>query len=199
VKIRTAATMILSVAATCSAAGVSSTVDSLQIATRPFGVGTNLARAEIESRRLMKDDALAERVRLAVASLQCPSGSSDIEVEPLTVRDYIGDTAARLTGLGLYISMQPTAERTTVESFLYPYMSVRVKITSPGKPVESFEIWDFERIPLNRSTNLDFVKEKPAAVESAILSFAQKTLEMHFRRRAETICSPRASRDPQVG
>ena len=56
-----------------------------------------------------------------------------------------------------------------------------------------------ERIPLNRSTNLDFVREKPAAVESAILSFAQKTLEMHFRRRVESICSPRASRDPQVG
>jgi len=78
-------------------------------------------------------------------------------------------------------------------------MSVRVRITAPGKAVDSFEIWEFERIPLNRSTNLDFVREKPAAVESAILSFAQKTLEMHFRRRVESICSPRASRDPQVG
>jgi hypothetical protein len=196
---RTAAAIIFSVAATGAAGGVSSTVDTLEITTRPFSAGTNLARAEVETRKLMKGDALAERVRLAIASLNCPSGPTDVEVEPLTVRDYIGDTTARLAGVGLYVSMQPTAERSTVDSYIYPYMSVRVRITAPGKAVDSFEIWEFERIPLNRSTNLDFVREKPAAVESAILSFAQKTLEMHFRRRVESICSPRASRDPQVG
>lgn len=197
-KTRNAAAIIFSVAATGAAAGVSTTVDTLQITTRPFSVGTNLARAETESRKLMKEDGLAERVRLATASLNCPSGSADIEIEPLTVRDYIGDTTARLTGLGLYVSMEPAAERSTVESFIYPYISVRVRVTRAGK-ADSFEIWEFERIALNRSTNLDFVKDKPAAVESALLSFAQKTLEMHFKRRAETICTPHASKELQVG
>jgi hypothetical protein len=192
--------MAFSLAATVAGAAYSANIDDLQITTRPFSTGTRLAKAEIESRKLINREALAQRVALAAASLNCPSGkTADIEVEPLTVRDYIGDTTTRLSGVGLYVSMEPTAERSTVESFIDPYIAVTVRVTDAAKRVETFEIWEFERIPLNRSTNLDFVKDKPAAVESAIMSFAQKTLEMHFRRRAEAICLPQASKSVELG
>ena len=199
-RIKRAVAMAFSLAATVAGAAYSTNIDDLQIATRPFSTGTNLAKAELESRKLLDREGLAQRVALAAASLNCPSGkTADIEVDALTVRDYIGDTTTRLTGLGLYVSMQPTAERSTVESFIDPYISVRVRVKDAANRVDTFEIWEFERIPLNRSTNIDFVHDKPAAVESAILSFAQKTLEMHFRRRAELICSPEASKHSQVG
>ena len=199
-KIQSAVAMAFSLAASAATAAYTSNVEGIQIATRPFSTGTNLAKLELESRRLIDGEGLSRRIALAAASLNCPSGkTADIEVEPLTVRDYIGDTSTRLSGIGLYVSMQPTAERSIVESFIDPYISVTVRVTDASKRISSFDIWEFERIPLNRSTNLDFVREKPAAIESAILSFAQKTLEMHFRRRAELICIPQASKQSQVG
>ena len=165
-------------------------VDTLQFITHASGTGTNVTRARIETRAL--DAAIAtdrmNKALQAAASCPLPDGTR-IAVQALPVRDFVGDTGSRLSGFGLYISIQPPGERGLVDNYIAPFVSLKVDIHKGDKLVDSFEIAEFERVPVSQTTNLDFVRDNPAGIASAILSFAQKTMEGQLRKRRALLCA----------
>lgn len=174
-----------------SAAGdISSDIAVIQLVTRQSSTGTNIGRADTESRPL-RPDATSDRIRRAVeAAVPClAQGDFKVKASSLSVRDFIGNSSVHLVGLGLYISTNTATERGYVEGFIAPFISMRIDVTANGNVSQSFEISEHERVPINQTTNLDFVHNNTPALESAILSFAQKTIESNLRKRASALCA----------
>jgi hypothetical protein len=181
---------LLVAGADCRAAKVESTLDTLSVVSRSSGTGTNISKAEVETRELARD-VVVDRVAKALEAIPGCSVRPDLSLEmgASTVRDFIGETSTHLTGVGLYVSSQPARERGMVAGFIAPYLAVNVKVAQAGKAAETIEVWDYERIPINATTNLDFVKDNRPALEKAVLSYVQKALEKELRKHTALLCA----------
>ena len=170
----------------------SSVEDVLRVATQSAAVGTNVHRADIETRPL-KPGTVAAVIEAAaeVAFKACPA---DVEVNvaaaDLVERDFVGDTPTRLSGLGLYVSVSERGLKGSGTGFIAPFVSIHLAVSGPSlKQPRELDITGSERIEIARSDTLEFVTENRAAVERAVFAYAGRVVQQRLRKELEaTLC-----------
>ncbi|MEO5692778.1 MAG: hypothetical protein ABIQ72_06610 [Usitatibacter sp.] len=166
--------------------------DAIKVATREPAIGTNVSRADIETRPI-SPGVMAEIVRQAsAAALKTCGGSAKIDVmaSDMVSPDFVGDSVTRLSGVGLYVTVSERGLRGSGTGYISPFVSLRLKVSGAAlKQPREVEVTGFERIQISRSDTLQFINEKPGEIARAVISFASRVVEQRLRQELASDCT----------
>ncbi len=165
--------------------------DAIKVATREPTVGTNVSRADIETRPI-SPGVMAEIVRQASAAAlkTCGGGAIDVVAADMVSPDFVGDSVTRLSGVGLYVTVAERGLRGSGTGYISPFVSLRLKVSGAAlKQPREVEVTGFERIQISRSDTLQFINEKPGEIARAVISFASRVVEQRLRQELASDCS----------
>lgn len=165
--------------------------DAIKVATREPAIGTNVSRAEIETRPI-SPGVMAEIVRQASAAAlkSCGGSAIDVVAADMVSPDFVGDSVTRLSGVGLYVTVAERGLRGSGTGYISPFVSLRLKVSGGSlKQPREVEVTGFERIQISRSDTLQFVNEKPGEIARAVISFASRVVEQRLRQELASDCT----------
>jgi hypothetical protein len=171
----------------------SSIEDVLRVATQSATVGTNVRRADVETRPLRPGTAVAVIEKAAeVAFTACPAGLEvNIAAADLVDRDFVGDSNTRLSGLGLYVSVSEKGLKGSGTGFIAPFVSVHLAVSSPAlKQARELDVRGYEHIEIARSDTLEFVNENRSELERAVITYAARMVLQQLRKEITTTLCP---------
>lgn len=183
--------------ATSGAAAASWTVsydgpDELLIVGRPNTAGSNIVRASLHLRPLPSgrlSQLLAPIVATALEGCSM-DGVRRIAITPMSSPDHIGETMARIQGLGLYLNL-PLANRVSYGNFyLAPFFAITVSLQGDNGPLQSVDLLDYNKALLEQPplTEDGFLAVRTEDLEASIVAFAKTRLPGDLRKALSARC-----------
>lgn len=149
---------------------------SLSMVVRRPNVGTSVARADVDERKV-KEGLMGEMVRHAiVGAMGMCNQMSNLKVAVTDGRsgDFIGGSITRLSGLGLYVNVARTAEHSSGSGSVSPYLSLNLDIASPV--AKTVEIRDYERVELYDAEKWDPAKTSTAQLQKVLVPYGERVI-----------------------
>ncbi|HXF80366.1 MAG TPA: hypothetical protein VN598_15985 [Usitatibacter sp.] len=155
--------------------------DEMVLVERPNGAGRNTQRAAVH-RKELRSGRLASALEPILANALEPCATEDsgeVVVKPAVMIDRIGQSATRMSGLGIYLNL-PDADRVEYGNFyIAPFFSFSVSFSPSGRPVEVGEVYSFNRLavdPRVPTTQDKFLETSPAELMPTVLNFVDARL-----------------------
>ena len=155
--------------------------DEMVLVERPNSAGRNTQRAAVHTKEL-REGRLASALEPILANALEPCAkeeSGEVVVKPAIMIDRIGQSATRMSGVGIYLNL-PDADRVDYGNFyLAPFFSFSVSFAPKGGPVEQADVYSFNRLavdPRVPTTQDKFLETSPAELMPTVLNFVDARL-----------------------
>ncbi|MFZ3322703.1 MAG: hypothetical protein WA190_10045 [Usitatibacter sp.] len=167
--------------------------NAISLVEQPNSTGSSLRRGKLDVRRLPEGSYTQTLAPLLDKGLQ---GCAVDDVRKIVMKahgmsDLIGNTTARLTGPGIYLNL-PSADHVGGIGNWYfaPFYSIEVSLLGENGPLESFMLFEFERIvvPNESLTQEALLKLKDEDLEVTVTDFAKRTMPAAVRKALPKRC-----------
>ncbi|HLX24302.1 MAG TPA: hypothetical protein VKR38_13225 [Usitatibacter sp.] len=167
--------------------------NSVSLVAVPNSTGSNVRRGRVDVRQLPEGSYTQSIAPIVDSALQ---GCAMDDVRKVVMKahgssDLIGSTTTRLTGPGIYMNL-PSADHVggTGNWYFAPFYSIEVSLSGESGPLESFMLFEFERIvvPNENVTQEAMLKLKAEDLEVTIRDFAKRTMPAALRKALPRRC-----------
>jgi hypothetical protein len=155
--------------------------DEVTLVDRPNSAGRNVVRPATHEKKL-HEGRLASALEPILANALEPcakEASGEVVVRPAPMIDRIGDTATRMSGVGVYLNL-PDADRVQYGNFyIAPFFSFSVSFAPQGGSREEADVFSFNRVPVDPrvpTTQDKFLQMSPNELMPSVLAFVDARL-----------------------
>jgi len=155
--------------------------DEVVLVERPGSIGGGARRASVHTKAL-RSGRLASALEPILANALEPcakEASGEVVVRPATTIDRIGETPARMSGLGFYLNLPEADDLPYGNFYVAPFFSFAVSFAPKGGPVERADVFGFRRVPVDPrlpATQEKFLETSPSQLMPAVLDFVDERL-----------------------
>jgi hypothetical protein len=167
--------------------------NAISLVAEPNSTGSNLRRARVDVRALPEHSFTQTLAPIVDRALQ-DCAMDDVRAIVMKAHgssDRIGNTSARLTGPGIYVNL-PSADHVGGSGnwYIAPFYSIEVSVSGASGALESFELFEFNRIPVPNEnlTQENMMKMKDEDLEVTIVDFAKRTMPAAVRKALPRRC-----------